>query len=547
MVKQGINRPTTRQEPTIRWRGQRLTITAANVLAVQEHRAGRFEAVVELYDLMLARAPDYAEGHNNRGAVLQQLKQYARALASYDRAIALKPGYANAHYNRAITLKRLGRPEEALAALERAIALKPDHAEAYNNRGVLLQEMKRYAEALACFERVIALNPNHVEAHNNRGVILMSLGNLSEAEKMFLAASRLKPGFPDPLFNLVNLRNYQSAEGAEVREIRELLDRPGLAPGDREHLYFSLGKILDDCGRYDDAFDCFRRANEIRNTGVAYNPALVQSMTDATIEVFSREFLAQPSAHASASGVPLFIVGMPRSGTTLLASMLSNHPAIGAAGELSTLGDLAMGLGSETPGGAVYPAAARQLSAAAAAQVITGYEQRLRRDFSPEQRPEIRHVIDKNPLNFRHLGLITLLFPQARILHCTRHPLDTCLSNYFQRFPLHLDYCFDLRNIGHFFGQYARLMEHWRTIPHLKMIEVRYEDMILHTEATARAALGFLGLEWDERCLTPHTNRYAVETASQWQVRQPIYQRALERWRHYEKHLGALRSFLEKL
>ena len=156
-------------------------------------------------------------------------------------------------------------------------------------------------------------------------------------------------------------------------------------------------------------------------------------------------------------------------------------------------------------------------------------------------------MIDKNPLNFRHLGLITLLFPQARILHCTRQPLDTCLSNYFQRFPLHLDYCFDLRNIGHFFGQYARLMEHWRTIPNLKMFEVRYEDMILRTEATARAALEFLGLEWDERCLTPHTNRYAVETASQWQVRQPIYQRSLERWRHYEKHLGALRSFLEKL
>ena len=135
-----------------------------------------------------------------------------------------------------------------------------------------------------------------------------------------------------------------------------------------------------------------------------------------------------------------------------------------------------------------------------------------------------------------------MLFPQARILHCTRHPLDTCLSNYFQRFPLYLDYCFDLQNIAHFYGEYARLMKHWRTIPSLNLIEVRYEDMILHTEQTARGALDFLGLEWDERCVAPHTNPCLVETASQWQVRQPIYDRALERWRHYEKYLGPLMS-----
>jgi tetratricopeptide (TPR) repeat protein len=542
----GIIRPPTRQEPTIRWRGQRLTITAANVLAVQEHRQGHFEAVVEIYNLMLAKAPDYAEGHNNRGAVLQQLKQYDAALASYERALALKPGYANAHYNRATTLKKLGRQEEALAAFDRAIALKPEHAEAYNNRGVLLQELKRYAEALACFDRVIALNPNHAEGHNNRGVILMSLGDMPGAERMFLAASRLKPGFADPLFNLVNIRNYRSAEGAEVAEIRALLDRPGVAPGDREHLYFSLGKILDDCGRYEEAFDCFRQANELRNAGVAYNPEWIRAMTDAIIEVFSKEFLAQPFAHASDSSVPCFIVGMPRSGTTLLASILSNHPAVGAAGELSTLGDLAMRLGEGTPGGAAYPAAVRHLGAAAAAGVINGYEQRLRRDFGPETRPEIRHVIDKNPLNFRHIGLISMLFPRARIIHCARQPLDTCLSNYFQRFPLHLDYCFDLRNIGHFYGQYARLMEHWGAMPQIQMMTVRYEDMVLRTEAAARSALEFLGLEWDARCLTPHTNRYAVETASQWQVRQPIYQRAMERWRHYERHLGPLKEALPK-
>jgi hypothetical protein len=147
-------------------------------------------------------------------------------------------------------------------------------------------------------------------------------------------------------------------------------------------------------------------------------------------------------------------------------------------------------------------------------------------------------------LNFRHLGFIAKLFPRARIIHCTRDPLDTGLSNYFQRFPKYLDYSFDLQNIGHFFGEYSRLMDHWRKIPTMNLMEISYEDMILHTEPVVHRMLDFLGLEWDERCLAPHANPAPVENASQWQVRQPIYRRSLERWRHYEKYLAPLKEIL---
>jgi tetratricopeptide (TPR) repeat protein len=540
-MKSGGLAPLRRQpEPAIRWRGKRFTITDACALAIQQHQLGDFQAVVDIYSLILAKAPDYAEGHNNRGAVLQKLARYDEALASYDRAIALKPGYANAHFNRGATLKKMGRYDEALTSYDQAIALNPAHAEAWNNRGVLLQEMTRHDDALASYDKVIALKPDHAEAHNNRGIVLVTKGDMAEAEKMFLQAARLKPDFPDPLFNLANIRNYQNTENAEVKNIRALLASPGLPSNQKEHLYFTLGKIFDDSGRYDEAFECFQQANQIRNTGVAYDAGAVEHLTDRLIEVFSQDFLARPSAFASASRSPLFIVGMPRSGTTLLASILSNHPAVATAGELSTLGDLAARLGESTASGAAYPAVATQLTQAAATHLTTSYEKRLRRDVGSD----VPHVIDKNPLNFKHLGLITLLFPQARILHCTRDPLDTCLSNYFQRFPLHIDYSFDLGNIGHFYGEYARLMAHWRTIPTLKMIEISYEDMILQTEHAARTMLDFLGLEWDARCLAPHTNPCVVETASQWQVRQPIYRRALERWRHYEKHLAPLKEKL---
>jgi tetratricopeptide (TPR) repeat protein len=527
-------------EPTIHWQGQAVALGAACVLAVEEHRRGNFSGAVELYTLIVNRVPDYAEGHNNRGVVLQALKQYAEALASYDRAIALKPGYANAHFNRGTVLKKLGRREDALASYDRALALKPDHAEAHNNRGVALQEMKRYAEALASYDRAVALNPGHAEAHNNRGIVLASQGDLAGAEKMFVRASELKPAFADPLFNLANIRRHPNADNPELNHILALLGKPGISPEQQEHLHFSLGKIYDDCGQYEQAFGHFQRANEIRNAQVAYNSALVERMTDDLIRVFDQDFLARPFAFASASRAPLFVVGMPRSGTTLLASMLSNHPAIASAGELPTLGDLIAGLPKTIPGGGAYPEAVRHLTPAAAEHLATAYEQRLRRDAAPS----VPHVVDKNPLNFRHIGLISRLFPEARILHCTREPLATGLSNYFQRFPLTMDFCFDLRNIGHFYREYARLMQHWRNFPTLKLIDVPYEDMIRDTERTARRLLGFLGLEWDARCLEPHKNRFPVETASQWQVRQPIYQDSLEHWRHYEKHLGPLKQAL---
>jgi tetratricopeptide (TPR) repeat protein len=363
---------------------------------------------------------------------------------------------------------------------------------------------------------------------------------MREAEKMFLRACELKPDFPDPLFNLVNIRKYQDAENVEVKTIHRLLDKPGTPTNVKEILYFAMGKIYDDCSCYDKAFECFRLANQIRNTAVAYNPGAVTKMTDDIIDVFNRGVLAQPFTSASASRSPLFIVGMPRSGTTLLANILSNHRAIASAGELPTIADFTSRLQESVAAGLPYPQATRHITPALATQLINDYERRLNQGIGSEK----LYVIDKNPLNFRHLGLIAMLFPEARIIHCTRNILDTGLSNYFVRFPLNLDYSFDLRNIGHFYREYARLMEHWREVLPRKMIEISYEEMVLNTEQTARRALEFLGLGWDECCLAPHTNPCAVETASNWQVRQPIYRRSLERWKHYEKYLAPLKESL---
>jgi tetratricopeptide (TPR) repeat protein len=435
----------------------------------------------------------------------------------------------------------MNRPDDALASYEQAIALNPNHAEAHNNRGVTLQEMKRYEEALLSYDRAIALNPAYTDAYYNRGTLLVSKGDMAGAEGMFHKAFDLKPDFPAPLFNLAKMREYQNVDNPDVKTIKALLNRPGISLEDKDQLYFTLGKIYDDAGRYDEAFEFFRQGNRIRNKQVAYSADAVAKMTDALMSVFNKDFLACPFPFSSDTRSPLFIVGMPRSGTTLLASILSNHPSIATAGELPTLTDITAQLSTRIKDGEPYPFAVKQLTTSVAGRIIRDYELRLRRDSGPQ----IPYVIDKNPLNFRNLGFISLLFPKARIIHCTRQPFDTVLSNYFQRFPLHLDYAFDLPNIAHFYREYARLMAHWRTIPNVKFIEVGYEDMVSNTEPTARRMLNLLGLEWDDRCLTPHTNPFPVETASQWQVRQPIHRHSLGRWRHYEKHLAPVKEILQ--
>jgi tetratricopeptide (TPR) repeat protein len=534
------HQPQDPRKVTIQWRGKWLTLAEAGALVMAEQHQGNFQTALDLLNLILAKFPNSAEFHSSRGAILQMMKRHEDALAGYEKAITLKPDYANAHFNRAGILKLLNRFDESLASYNKAIALNPAHAEAYNNRGALLQQMRRYDEALASYDRAIASKPDYAMAYNNRGTALMSRGDMAEAEKMFRKALELKPDFSDPLHSLSVIHRYEKTSGPEVKKILDLLKKPGLPAENKEHLYFTLGKIYDDSGQYNEAFECFRQANEIRNSFVSYQAGDVARFTDSVIEVFNRDFLAQRFAFASQSKLPLFIVGMPRSGTTLLASMLSNHHAIATVGELPDMADYALRLGDMLKQNVAYPQAARHLTSAVASHIIAAYETRLKRDA----RTGVAHIIDKNPLNFRHLGFISMLFPQARIIHCMRDPLDICLSNYFTRFPLTLDYSFDLRNIGHFYREYTRLMEHLRTIPAIRMIDVSYEDMILRTEKTARAMLDFLGLDWDERCLAPHTNPAPVETASQWQVRQPVYSDSLQRWKHYEKYLGPLKEVL---
>jgi tetratricopeptide (TPR) repeat protein len=476
--------------------------------AIKQLNRGSFQAVVDICDLILAKAPDHATAYFYRAVALQNMREFDEGLANFDKAIALKP----------------------------------DYAEAYFNRGITLDNMLRIDDALASYDKALALNPGYAEAYYTRGKALGIKGDLQEAEKMYVKALSLRPDLDAAWANLTDIRKYRDADHPDIKSIQTLLGKPNVSQASRGQLYFALAKIYDDCGLYDEAFEFYRQANQICSTTVSYNAGEVTKMTDRIMDVFSQEFLARRSVFASDNRSPLFVVGMPRSGTTLIASILSNHRSIATAGEVETINEFTLGLVKSAETGVPYPEEIKQIAPSIALRLIEDYLKRVRRDLDADA----SYVIDKNPINFKHLGLIAKLFPNARVIHCTRNPMDTCLSNYFQRFSTNCDHSFDLRNIGHFFGEYARLMEHWKKVLPLELIEISYEDMVVSTEKIAGQALNWLGLEWDEQCLAPHKNPCEVGTASYWQVRQPIYKHSLERWRRYERHLAPLKETLHQ-
>lgn len=576
--------------------------------AMNAHQRGNLAQAENAYRRIIDSAPEHAGSIHNLGLVLFQLGNAEEAVAMFRRALEVAPDYDEAYNNLGVVLESQGLLDEAHAAYRRALELKPDYATAYGNLGDVLYKQGRFAEAESMYRKALRLEPANVVARVSLGNALWSQKHVRESEEAFREAVRLEPGYPEghnalgkfladqgdmlesershrraleleperaeffsDLGNVLGFQGrareseqafrhalrlkpdlarvywylssshkYDSVEHADVASILELLCSTDLARSDAMHLNFALGKIYDDCKAFDKAFSHFEAANRIGLETASFNAENFSSFISQVIDVYSPKFFAQHQTFGSTSRTPAFIVGMLRSGTTLVEQIIASHGGVFGAGELDEMREIVDGLAGGARTNGSYPECVEDMDEATAMALARDYLSASRRGAGES----IVRVLDKMPSNFLHLGLIALLFPNARVIHCRRDPLDTCLSIYFQNFSGVNEFAYDLSHIGAYYRQYDRLMAHWREVLPLGMYEIRYEDLVSNMEEKTRELVAFLDLEWDEQCLRYDKNPRGVVTSSSWQVRQPVYKTSVQRWRNYEKFLGPLKESL---
>ena len=498
-------------------------------LATIFQEQGKLDQAVACYHKATVLEPGYLEAHSNLGCLLQELGRSAEAVDCHRRALQLQPNIAETYNNLGIALQALERLGDAVASYRKAIALKPNFANAYNNLGGALKDQGLWDEALASFAKALEFSPNAPETHSNLGMAWLDQGRFAEATAAFETALRLG-GDPGPAYHGLSVcRKFTEADRPLIAAMQTALENPKLASASRVLIHFALGKIFDDLTDYASAIRHFDEGNRLERERRRFDAAGFTALVDWLIAAFPDG--ASVSAAASDSELPVLIVGMPRSGTTLVEQILASHREIGAGGELSFWLER------------LLPVRRRQ-----AALLDPAAEQAAIRDYLAllgEIAPGAARVTDKMPFNFQFLGHVHRLLPQARFIHCRRNPIDTALSNYVTRFAGPHDFSYARADIVAYYREYQRLMDHWRAIlPADRLLEIDYEELVADPETVSRRMVAFCGLDWDAACLAFHETDRPIKTASAWQARQPVYRSSAERWRRYEPWLGELRALL---
>jgi len=473
------------------------------------------------------------------GQALFERGDVAGALTRYTEAVRLQPREARFHWAVGICEMQMGELNQAGAHLQEAVRLNPKFGagQAWLGEWYLRQGMIR--PALAATGAALTLEPGNVGFKESRAWVLEAAGELDAAWEIvreLVDQGKVRESFAR-LYGRLAPR-YGDQERA-LAIVSGFLQR-GVSP-DNSNLYFTAADLLERAGRYDAAFSCAKRANELRQHRL-HNPAELTNLYDRMIAYFTPERMKSLPRASYRSERPVFIVGMPRSGTSLVEQILSSHPALYGAGELDYLYHVFMGLlGMLRAKGEDYPGCLGRMGMDQLDGLAEVYLEPLV-GTAPESAVRIT---DKMPMNFVHLGLIQMLLPESRIIYCRRDAMDTCVSCYMTDFSSGNEFKYDLGHLGHFHREQERLMAHWKSVVDLPILEVEYEKVIADAEGESKRMVEFLGLEWDERCLQFYDTKREVVTASVQQVRQPIYKSSMQRWRRYEKHLGELRAALE--
>ena len=532
--------------------------------------AGDLDAAAACYDKALALAPDHPGIHYAYAMLLQSLARNAEAVGHLRRAVSGRPDHVDAHFalgnllyaggqdaeaiecylkvlqfsprhpethnNLGNVYQRLGQMERAITHYKTAIEINPSYPDAHGNLGNAYLVLDRLEESIETNRRALELKPSRFGSHNNQGVAFQALGRFEEAERAFERALELEPMEASVHLNLANMGRFKAGD-RRLPGLQKLLSEVESLDVDNQiAAHFAMGKALGDLSQYQDAFRHLLKGNALKRRNIDYDEPRRLAMFENIRTTFSRDFMKARSGGGDTSRSPIFIVGMPRSGTTLQEQVLASHSKVFGAGELETfkeaLAECVSGRGIVP----AYPALVGALSQDQIRQLGEIYTTRVR-----ARAPEAERIVDKMPLNFAFVGLIHLALPNARFINVRRDPLDTCVSCFSLLFTGSQPFAYDLAELGRYYRGYEAVMEHWhKVLPPGVMIDVHYEDLVDDLEGAARRVLRHCDLDWEDSCRDFHDTKRAVRTASLMQVREPVYRRSIGAWRRYAEFLEPL-------
>lgn len=494
----------------------------------------QFDEAVRAHREAIRIRPQYAEAHCNVGVALHHQCKFDDAIAAFHRAILIRPDYAQAHTNLGAALRAKGKLDESVVAHQQAIKIDPTLAEPYYNLATVLRDQGKLDDAVAAFRQTVALKPDFAEAYNNLALTLTELGNLPEGRAALERAILLAPSNTKYRYNLSQIVHFREGDRYLIAMERLAQDIMSFCVAEQIELHFALGKAYDDVGRHREAFEQWLIGNALRRRQIQYDEGDILRTLERSCSVFNPQFLRDWQHVGQQSSVPIFILGMPRSGTTLVEQIIASHSKVFGGGELFYLQRAINSF--------------EQARAAPFPDFLCGLNEKHVRRIGEHYLSEVQmlapgalHVTDKTLANFVFTGLIHLLMPNAPVIHVIRNPLDTCVSCFSKLFNQGHEYTYDLFELGRYYKSYSELMAHWTAVlPPGRILEIRYEDVVNDLEGQARRILVHCGLDWDPRCLVFHQTQRPVRTASAAQIRLPIYNDAIGRWRVHEEFLNTL-------
>jgi len=457
-----------------------------------------------------------------------------------ERCLELTPDFHAARHSYALVLMRLQKPEAALREAEKLLALEPNNPNFLTLKGTILVRIGEHEEALEIYEKVLRDYPNQARAQMSYGHTLKTVGRLDEAIEAYRKCVRLSPEVGEAYWSLANLKTFRFSDD-DIENMRKQVTSEGGDADDQSHVAFALGKALEDRAEYDESFKYYRRGNGIRRIEHRHNPQVNVLEAVRQVRTLDKTFFEQHKGWGCPAPDPIFILGLPRAGSTLLEQILASHSQVEGTSELQDIIAISRKLGEKSrknPAGK-YPENLPELTQDQVRELGESYLETTR-----IQRSDTPFFIDKMPNNFRHIGLIHLILPNAKIIDARRHPMGGCFSGYKQLFANGQTFTYGLEDIGKYYRDYVRLMDHWDAVLPGRVHRVSYEEMVTDTDTQIRALLDYCGLDFEEQCLRFYETDRAIRTPSSEQVRKPIYKDGLEQWRHFESHLGPLKEAL---